>query len=270
VVTSEHREQCALYSKEKYSIAHARACKLFNCSRAKKYYQKKMPLKDQPIKAAIEQVIGSSKKGRKKVIKLIQRKNPQFGASKIRRVYEQNGFALMKKLKRRINNNPKNPATVPLKSNEEWAIDFMHDSLVNGRSIRSLNILDPYNRECKGIFIRYSLPSVRVIEFLERAIEQYGKPKFIRSDNGPEFISKQFQLWMHNNKIGWNKIEKGKPQQNCFVERFNRTMREDFLDANLFFTVKEADEMAAVFQKDYNCNRPHESLNNLTPIEYAA
>jgi putative transposase len=229
-----------------------------------------MPIKDEPIKAAIEQVIGSSKKGRKKVIQLIQRSQPEFSSSRIRRVYELHGFALMKKMKRRTRNNPKNPATVPLAANEEWAIDFMHDSLVNGRAIRSFNILDPYNRQCKGIFIRYSFPAVRVIECLDRAIEKYGKPKFIRSDNGPEFISKEFQLWLHNNKIGWSAIEKGKPQQNCFVERFNKTMREDFLDANLFFTVEQANEMAALFENDYNYCRPHESLNNLTPIEYAA
>lgn len=229
-----------------------------------------MPLKDLPVKDAIQEVIGSTRKGRKKVIRLVQRKYPQIGASKIRRVYEQNGFSLMKKLKRRMRNNPKNPATVPMAANEEWAIDFMHDTLVSGRQIRSLNIIDPFNRECKGIFIRHNLPARRVIELMERAIEKYGKPKYIRSDNGPEFISKEFQLWLQNRKIGWSKIEKGKPQQNCFVERFNRTMREDFLDANLFFTADHADEMAALFQQEYNYVRPHESLNDLTPIEYAA
>ena len=120
-----------------------------------------------------------------------------------------------------------------MESNIEWAIDFMHDSLVNGRTVRSFNIIDPYNRECKGIFIRHSIPSVRVIEFLEQAIERYGKPKAIRADNGPELMAKQFQIWLHNRQIAWNKIEKGSPQQNCFIERFNRTMREEFLDANL-------------------------------------
>ena len=112
-----------------------------------------MPLKDLPVKDAIQEVIGSTRKGRKKVIRLVQRKHPQIGASKIRRVYEQNGFSLMKKLKRRMRNNPKNPATVPMAANEEWAIDFMHDTLVSGRQIRSLNIIDPFNRECKGCLL---------------------------------------------------------------------------------------------------------------------
>ena len=229
-----------------------------------------MPAKDLQVSEAIKEAIGTSRKGRRKVIPLVRRKHPQFSKSKIRRVYQRQGFSLMKRMKSRKRNNPSNPAIVPMKRNEEWAIDFMHDSLVNGRRIRSLNIIDPFNRECKGIYIQHNLPSVRVIEMLEQAIEKYGKPQFIRTDNGPEFISKRFQLWMYNNGIGWSKIRKGCPQENCFIERFNKTMREDFLDANLLFSIDEANEMAENFRCDYNEVRPHESLNDLTPMEYAA
>lgn len=229
-----------------------------------------MPQKDAEVETLIREVIGNSRKGRNKVIPLNQRKQPRIGSSKIRRIYEQKGFSLMKRFKTRIKNNQSNPATIPLKANYEWAIDFMHDSLVNGRQIRSLNILDPYNRESKGIFIRHNLPTVRVIEYLDQVIEKYGKPEFIRTDNGPEFISKRFKLWLHDNKIGWNKIQKGKPQQNCFIERFNKTVREDLFDANLLFSIEQANELAEKFRHDYNYLRPHESLNNLTPIEYAA
>ena len=270
MVTPEQREQCVSYSSENFSISHARACNLFDCSRQNKYYLMKMPLKDQPIEDAIRAVIGNTRKGRKKVIALIKRKSPEIGSSKIRRIYQAKGFALMKRFKRRMRNNPKNPATVPFEANIEWGIDFMHDSLANGRRFRSLNIIDPYNRQCKGIYIRHNLPAVRVIELLEQSIENYGKPQYIRSDNGPEFISKRFQKWMHDNGIGWSKIEKGKPQQNCHVERFNKTVREDLFDANLFFSIEQANELATDFQKEYNYDRPHESLNNLTPIEYAA
>lgn len=231
---------------------------------------KLMPIKDKPVKEAIEKVMGSSRKGRKKIIKLVQKELPEVSSSKIRRIYERNNFALMKKQRKRKWNNPKNKATVPVQENVEWAIDFMHDSLSNGRSIRCFNIIDPYNRECKGIFIRYSMPAVLVIAFLELLIEKYGLPKFIRSDNGPEFTSKQFQLWMHYRKITWSKIEKGKPQQNCFIERFNRTMREEFLDAHLFFTIEQANELAEYYREEYNYMRPHESLGQLTPKEYAA
>jgi len=229
-----------------------------------------MPIKDAPVKEAIEMVIKNRKRGRKKVIQMVQRQNPQYSKSKIRRIYEQNGFALAQKPKKRIINNPKNPIEIPFEKNIEWAIDFMHDTLVNRRQIRSLNIIDHFNRECKGISIRHSFPAVRVIEYLEEIISVHGKPTRIRTDNGPEFTSKAFQLWLWNNNIEWSKIEKGCPQQNAIIERFNKTVREDLLDANLFFTLEHANELAEEFKHDYNNNRPHESLNGKAPNEYAA
>lgn len=229
-----------------------------------------MPLKDEPVKALIIKVIGKSKKGRKKVIALVQKENAQYSKYKIRRVYKQSGFALSKRLKRKRIQNPSNAASVPLQANEEWAIDFMHDTLYNGRRIRSLNIIDPYNRQCKGMFIAYSIPAIRVIDYLTTAIEIYGKPKAIRCDNGPEFISKQFQLWLENNDINWSKIPKASPQQNCHIERFNRTAREELFDANMFTSLEHALELTHEFMMEYNYRRPHESLNMLTPSEYAA
>lgn len=161
-----------------------------------------MPVRDAPIEGLIRQVVGTSRKGRKKVIPLVKRLDGSLSACTIRRVYVKAGFSMLKRLKRRMRNNPPNPAQVPLQLNEEWAIDFMSDSLINGRQIRLLNILDPFNRQCKGMFIDYSIPSGRVMECLERSIEKYGQPKYLRTDNGPEFISKQFQQWMHVNGIG--------------------------------------------------------------------
>lgn len=229
-----------------------------------------MPAKDASIRAAIEAVIGSSRKGRSKIIKLVQKKYPYLGSYKIRRIYEKGGFSLLKKMRRRTKDNPKNPIDIPFQKNEEWAIDFMCDSLVNGKKIRTLNIIDHFNRECKGIFIAKSIPAASVIEFLSRQIEHYGKPTRIRTDNGPEFISKVFQKWLTKNKIEWSKIQKGKPQQNAIVERFNKTYREDILDANEFYSIEHAQEITDIWIKDYNEERPHESLNYQAPVNYAA
>lgn len=251
-------------------MSHAQACKLVGASRTGKYYQKRMPAKDAVVKKAIEQVIGSSRKGRIKVIKLVQRKHPEMGDSKIRRVYENEGFALSRKLRRRIKDNPANPIAIPLKPNQEWAMDFMSDALENGRKIRTLNIVDHFNRQCKGLEVDFNLPARRVIEIVERAIERFGKPQKIRTDNGPEFRSKRFQLWLHTNTIEWERIQKGKPQQNAIIERFNKTYREDVLDANLFYSIEQANEVSQEWGKDYNHQRPHQSLNYQTPMAYAA
>ncbi|HMR56484.1 MAG TPA: DDE-type integrase/transposase/recombinase, partial [Cyclobacteriaceae bacterium] len=178
-----------------------------------------MPTKDAVVKEVIEKVIGNSRKGRMKVIKLVQKKYPELGSSKIRRVYENEGFSLSRKLRRRIKDNPVNPICIPLKANQEWAMDFMSDALDNGRRIRTLNIVDHFNRQCMGLEVDFNMPARRVIEIVERAIERHGKPLRIRTDNGPEFRSKRFRLWMKNNHIEWSRIQKGKPQQNAIVER---------------------------------------------------
>jgi putative transposase len=162
-------------------------------------------------------VLGTSRKGREKVIRLVQKKYPGFSYSKIRRVYENKGFSLHKRLRRRIKDNPANPIEIPLTENQEWAMDFMSDILENGVQIRTLNIIDHYNRKCKGLQIRKSIPAGELIKIVGEAIRKHGKPKGIRTDNGPEFRSKKFQIWLFDNNIEWIKIQKGKPQQNAII-----------------------------------------------------
>lgn len=264
------KEQGLHHIIENYQVSRAKACKILNCSRSRFYYQKKMPAKDLVVKEAIQSVMGNTRKGRNKIIRLVQKLYPFLGSSKIRRVYVKEGFSLTRRMRRRIKNNPANPILVPLQRNEEWAMDFMCDVLENGRRFRTLNIIDHFNRECLCITIDFSLPSRRVTALLDRLIENYGKPKRIRTDNGPEFTSKWFQLWLKQKQIAWSPIQKGSPQQNAIVERFNRTYREDVLDANLFVSLDHARELTMKWCWEYNHEREHESLNYRTPIAYAA
>ena len=155
-----------------------------------------MPLKDLKTKEAIESVLGTTRLGRKKVIVKVLKSYPELSASKIRRVYQNQGFSLWKRVKKRRFDNPANPIAVPLKQNIEWAMDFMTDVLVNGNKFRALNIVDQYNRKCLRIEIQSSMPAWRVINTLNQVIEKYGKPSGIRTDNGPEFTSHLFQNWL--------------------------------------------------------------------------
>ena len=229
-----------------------------------------MPQKDAVIKEAIEESLTSTRSGRQKVIVKVQRKHPELGASRIRRVYENEGFSLFKRMKNKRLNSPPNPIQLPLEKNVEWAMDFMSDALSNGRRIRTLNIVDQYNRQCLHIAIDHSISARKVIEILEVVIEEYGKPMGIRTDNGPEFTSIIFQNWMERKGIEWVRIQKGKPQQNAIVERFNRTYREDVLDANIFFSLDHAREVTHSWIEEYNDDRPHEALKYQTPNEYVA
>lgn len=144
----------------------------------------------------------------------------------------------------------------------------MCDSLVDGRRFRLLNIIDDFNRESLAIEVDTSLPAMRVIRVLERLIEYRGKPKSIRVDNGPEFISDRLQLWCDERQIGLQFIQPGKPMQNGFIERNNGSLRKELLDAYLFYTLNEVRIMAEEWQHDYNFERPHESLGFVPPAEY--
>jgi putative transposase len=226
-----------------------------------------MPFKDQPVKEAIMVVLKGCKKGRKKVIRMVQRIHPEMKSSKIRRVYVDSGLSLYRPVrKRRVSKKPE-PLAVPMAKNEEWAMDFMSDRMVDGRPFRTLNLIDEYDRYCLNITVDTSINARRVTRELERVIESQGKPMAIRTDNGPEFTSKWFQCWLKSAGIKWSAIEKGEPSQNAFIERFNRTLREDVLDANLFFNLSNARRNTESFQREYNTRRPHEALNYMTPCE---
>lgn len=271
MVTPVQKEQTVQYIRENHKKAsRARACKLVGSSRSKMYYEKKMPSKDQIIKAIILAIMGNKRMGRDKVITRVQRVHPHLSASKIRRVYSRAGLSLPLRMRKARVKRPANPIEMSLSKNQEWAIDFMSDSLTNGRRFRTLNVVDHYNRACLGIEIAHSLPAKKVIAFLDVMIDLHGVPRKIRTDNGPEFISKSFMVWLKNKGIKWNPIEAGKPQQNAIVERFNRTYREDVLDSYLFDNLEQAKEITEEWIRDYNQERPHQALGNLTPTEYAA
>lgn len=270
MVAPSQKGECLQYIIEKFGVSPARVCKIVNCSRSRIYYEKKMPVKDQSIKEAIESVMGSTRKGRKKIIRLVQKQHPHLSSSKIRRVYVKEGFSLMKRPRKRMKDNPINPIMIPLQRNEEWAIDFMSDVLQNGRQFRTFNVIDHYNRQALGLLNAISIPARRATAFLDRLIELHGKPKRIRGDNGPEMMSKWFRLWLNKNRIEWSAIPKGSPQQNAIVERFNRTYREDVLDANIMLSIEHAQVLTDEWLIEYNTVREHESLGYQTPASYAA
>lgn len=147
-------------------------------------------------------------------------------------------------------------------------MDFMSDSLVSGRKFRTLNVIDDCSREALAIEIDTSLSAKRVIRTLEQLIDWRGKPQHIRVDNGPEYTSKDFELWAKEQQICIQYIQPGKPMQNGFIERFNGSYRREILDAYVFFEIDEVRELTEQWIEQYNNQRPHEALNNLTPTEW--
>jgi putative transposase len=160
------------------------------------------------------------------------------------------------------------PLLVPAQANARWSLDMMSDSLADGRRFRMLNIVDDFSRECVAIEVDTSLPGARVVRVLERLSETRSLPKTIVTDNGPEFTSKAMLLWSEERDIRIHFIEPGKPSQNAFVESFNGKFRDECLNENWFYGLEDAREKIENWRVDYNTQRPHRSLRQLTPFEY--
>lgn len=199
----------------------------------------------------------------------IRREGIQWNHKRIHRVYKQLKLNLKRKGKRRLPARILNPLEAVEQMNLSWSMDFMTDSLMNGRKFRTLNLIDDYNRESLALEVDTSLPALRVVRVLEQVIHWRGKPKRIRVDNGPEFISSTLSLWCEEKGINLQFIQPGKPTQNAYIERFNGSFRKDILDAYLFENLHQVRLMADEWMEDYNYHRPHDSLNGRSPMDLA-
>jgi putative transposase len=173
-----------------------------------------------------------------------------------------------RKAKRRLPKRHPEPLAVPNSYGKAWSIDFMSDSLHNKVRFRTFNVIDDFNREVLGIDVATSMPSLRVIRYLDQLAQWHGYPEKIRADNGSEFTSEIFMNWAKAHNILIDYIQPGCPYQNAYIERFNRTYRDDVLDCYIFRNLNEVKQITLDWIELYNNERPHDSLNDMTPIEY--
>lgn len=189
----------------------------------------------------------------------------KWNRKRVLRIYRSMNLKMRRKRKRRLPSRIKETLLVPGRLNDTWSIDFMSDSLENGRRFRVLNVIDDYNREALINEAYYSIPADRLVNSLKQLFQYRSKPSRIRTDNGPEFLSKTFVDFCSTHGIELCYIQPGKPAQNAYIERFNRTFREDVLDAYIFSSIQEVNALAFEWQIDYNQNHPHKSLQGQSP-----
>ena len=203
-----------------------------------------------------------------KLFKIMRRKGHRWNHKRVYRIYCLLKLNKRRRGKKRLPTRYPEPLAVPALPNQCWSMDFMSDALMCGRRFRTFNVVDDFNREALAIEVDLSLPAQRVIRVLDRISMWRGLPNKLRMDNGPEFISLALAEWAEEHDVELEFIKPGKPTQNSYVERFNRTYRDEILNMYLFRSLAEVREITDRWMLEYNTERPHDSLNDMTPKEY--
>lgn len=203
-----------------------------------------------------------------KMMAKIKLENTGWNHKRVRRIYCELGLNIRVKPRKRIPKGEAKPLLQPIQFNVCWSADFMSDALLCGDRFRTFNLIEDYNREAFLIEPAYSLPAQRITTLLDQVPRERNYPERIRVDHGPEFESAEFKRWAHQRGVRIDYIQPGKPAQNGYIERFNRSYREAVLDMNLFQTLREVKILTQHWLIKYNHERPHQSLAGLPPVQF--
>lgn len=231
-------------------------------------YQPKPDQDEAVIAALLELAERFPERGFSKLFKLVRRRGLKWNHKRVWRVYCKLKLNQRRRGKRRLPVRHPMPLQAGEAINTSWSIDFMSDALWDGRRFRTFNVVDDFSREALAVEIDLNLPAMRVIRVLDRIAAWRGYPDKLRLDNGPEFIATVLAEWAENHDVELGFIQPGRPMQNGFVERFNGSYRRGVLDMYVFRNLTEVREHTEKWLRDYNEEIPHESLNDLTPVEY--
>jgi putative transposase len=245
------------------------ACQTVGLNRSTYRYQAN-PQDDSAIVQELRQLAERQPRwGCKKMTHFLKNQGHGWNHKRIHRIYQELALNLHRKPKKRLALRTALTLEVPGQPDQSWSLDFMSDTLSDGRVFRTLNIIDDFNREALWIEVDTSLPAERVVSVLDQLLDWRAAPKQIRMDNGPELISQRLEAWAQEKQIELAHIQPGQPAQNAYIERFNRTYREDVLDAYLFDSLKEVRTITEQWLDDYNTIRPHVALQGLSPRQFA-
>jgi putative transposase len=269
VVSVPARRQQVGYA-TKRGISVRRACELLGVARSSLNYVSRLEARDRPVIEAMKRLAAQYPRyGYRRIQVFLEREGFVMSADRAHRLWSQGGLLVPRKRpRRRVAGTRPRPAT-PTRANQVWAYDFVFDGCANGQQIKCLTIVDEYTRECLAIDVAGSIRSGRVIEVLSRLVSERGAPTVLRSDNGPEFVSKAVLKWSLNSGLETALIDPGKPWQNGTNESFNGKFRDECLAMEWFRTRAEARVMIEVWRRHYNEVRPHSSLGKLTPAAFS-
>lgn len=247
-------------------------CEVFSISQSGYYYEPKLATENEVIADWLLRLSTAQRNWGFGLCFLYLRnvKGFKWNHKRIYRIYRELELNLRIKPRKRLVRERPGPLGTASDINQIWSMDFMHDQLADGRRIRLFNVVDDFNREGLGIEVDFSLPAERVTRALDQIIEWRGKPACLRCDNGPELIGKTMLEWAAKRRITLIHTQPGNPQQNAYMERYNRTVRYDWLAQNLFGSLQEVQLGATAWLWTYHNERPNMALGGITPQQKLA
>lgn len=250
-------------------LTERQACRYTGFSRSSQRYLTSRP----PQAALCERLLTLAtlrpRWGYRRLHWLLRREGHQVNRKRVYRLYRELGLVVRRRKRKRVA-VPRTPLLLPARPTQRWSMDFISDALADGRKFRSLTLVDDFTRDSPAIETDFSLPGERVVAVLERVGARRGFPEVIVCDNGPEFTGQVLDQWAHQRGVRLHFIEPGKPVQNAFAESFNGRLRDECLNDSWFVSLADAQQTIEAFRRDYNTARPHSSLGDRTPSEYAA
>jgi putative transposase len=256
------------FAMDQFHMSERRACKLVDLDRSSYRYEPRPDHNANLRRDLVELARRRPRYGYRRLHALLVQRH-RASVQRVYRVYTQEKLAV-RRLRRKRLSRPAAVSRQLWQPNQEWALDFVCDSLANGRGIRILTVVDAFTRECLALETDTSLSSQRLTRALEQVIQDRGVlPQAIRCDNGPELTSRHFLGWCEQRAIHIIHIQPGKPTQNGHVESFNGRLRDECLNANWFSNLPDARRKITRWKHEYNCERPHSSLGYRTPIQFA-
>lgn len=250
-------------------VSIRRACALLSVARSTLRYPSRLARRDAPVLGVMRELAAQYPRyGYRRIQVFLARRGYAMSADRTHRLWRNAGLQVPRKRPRRRVAESR-PRPVPASgANAVWAYDFVFDACANGQQLKCLTVIDEYTRECLAIDVAGSICSSRVIEALAKLVSLHGAPKYLRSDNGPEFVSRAVLRWLSATNIETIAIDPGKPWQNGSNESFNGKFRDECLSMQWFKNRTDAKILIETFRQEYNRIRPHSSLNMLTPFEF--
>jgi transposase InsO family protein len=274
MVGPARKREAVVHVRQSLDVSERRACRATRQPRSTQRYHLKRLDKD---KALLEEILRLSSKekraGCRTVWRYLRRNGWEVNHKRVHRIWKREGLRVPLKSHKRRRLGGTDQGTQRLRANRRnhvWSYDFVFDQTESGRRLKWLVVLDEYTRECLGLEVEHAMGAREVVGILEKLVAERGAPEFIRSDNGPEFVAREVREWIQSQGFKTLYIELGAPWQNSYTESFNARFRNEFLNVELFSSKLEAKVLSAEHREKYNNQRPHSSLEGMTPGEFAA